>query len=230
MSLNTNLSNQPPQQDTTVEHPQTVQDTLNVQLTKLDNMLEDPNCDHSRVLEQAYKILMLMSRLLGQTEKEYVLDQEPELYAQVKELKGTYNTWTVLAITIASGSLTIAGGFVGMGAAIPGTALGQTMGNAAPNALGWLSNADWAKKLANIGQGMGGVGQGTGAFGKLAGDSNEAKRSFCHIVIEEIKRKRSDRYDASQQMRNQSDAAANNCRQSAQASHSTAMQIMQATR
>jgi hypothetical protein len=204
----------------------TVLDTLNTQLVEMDKLLNDPNFDHGRVLEQALKVLMLMSRLLGKTEKEYVLNNETELFAQVKEMKGTYNTWSVLAVTIASGSLTIAGGFVGMGAAIPGTSLGQSIGSSAPNALGWLSNADWAKKLGGIGQGIGSVGQGTGSFSSLLNNSNEAKRAFCHVVIEEVKRKRSDRDDASRQMRDQANAASSNCRQALQAVHNAASQIL----
>lgn len=203
-----------------------IQDTLNTQLVELDKLLADPNFDHSRVLEQALKVIMLMSRLLGDTEREYVLDTEPELFAKVKELKGTYNTWSVLALTVVSSSITIAGGFVGMGSAIPGTSLGQTMGNAAPNALGWLSNADWAKKLADIGQGMGAVGQGTGGFTSLFNNSNEAKRTVVQVMIEEVKRKRGDRDDAARQQRDQSYSAANICRQAIQAAHSAAQQVL----
>ena len=207
------------------ENP-TVQDTLNSELVRLDKLLEDPNFDHSRVLEQAFKVIQLMSRMLGNMEKEYVLDHEPELFAKAKELKGTYNTWSVLALTIVSSSVTIAGGFVGMGSAIPGTSLGQTMGNAAPNALGWLGSADWAKKLADIGQGMGAVGQGTGGFSSLLNNSNEAKRVVFQIMIEEVKRKRGDRDDAARQMRDQSYSAANNCRQAVQAAHNAAQQVL----
>lgn len=206
----------------------TVQDTLNSELVRLDKLLDDPNFDHSRVLEQALRVIQLMSRMLGNLEKEYVLDNEPELFAKAKELKGTYNTWSVLALTIVSSSITIAGGFVSMGSAIPGTSLGQTMGNAAPNTLGWLGNADWAKKLGSIGQGMGSVGQGTSGFTSLFNNSNEAKRVFVQVMIEEIKRKRGDRDDAVRQMRDQSYSTANNCRQAIQAAHNAAQQILTA--
>ncbi len=214
----------------TIETQNTVDQTLNVELTAMDELLNNPNRDHGRVLEQAYRVIMLMSRMLGQTEKLYVLDQEPQLYAQVNKLKGTYNTWTVLAITIASGSLSIAGGFVGMGAAIPGTSLGQVMGNAAPNTLGWLSNAQWGKNLSNVGQGLGGVGTGTGAFGSLANNTSESKRAFCNHIIEEIKRKRSDREEATRQQRNQIDSASNNCKQAAQAVHSAITNLLMTSR
>lgn len=208
----------------------TVVQTLNVELTAMDNLLNDPNCDHGRVLEQAYRVLMLMSRMLGQTEKLYVLDQEPELYAQVKKLKGTYNTWTVLAITIVSGSLSIGGGFIGIGAAIPGTSLGELAANSAPNTLGWLSNLQWGKNLSKVGQGVGGVGTGTGAFGSLASNSAESKRALCNYVIEEIKRKRSDREEATRQQRGQVDSASNNCKQTAQAAHQAASNLLMSAR
>ncbi|ADI38321.1 hypothetical protein [Waddlia chondrophila] len=205
-----------------------VLDTLNAELSRMDQLLEDPNCDHARVLEQAFKVIQLMSRMLGNMEKEYVLDQESVLFVKAKELKGTYNTWSVLALTIVSSSVTIGGGFVGMGAAIPGTTLGQTLGNASPNALGWLGNAAWAKKLGSIGQGMGAVGQGSGGFTSLMNNSNEAKRTVFQVVIEEVKRKRGDRDDAARQMRDQSYSAANNCRQAIQAIHQAAQQILSA--
>ncbi len=203
-----------------------VQETLNSELVRLDKLLDDPNIDHSRVLEQAFKVIQLMSRILGNMEKEYVLENEPALFAKVKELKGTYNTWSVLALTIVSSGITMGGGFVSMGSAIPGTTLGQTMGNSAPNALGWLSNTAWAKKLADIGQGMGAVGQGSGGFTSLMNNTNEAKRAVFQVMIEEIKRKRGDRDDAARQNRDQSYSAANNCRQTIQATHNAASQIL----
>lgn len=204
----------------------TVLDTLNTQLVQMDKLLNDPDFDHARVLEQALKVLMLMSRLLGKTEKEYVLKNQTELFVQVKEMTGTYNTWPVLAVTIASGTLTIAGGLASIGAAIPGTAIGQKMANAAPNALGWLSDANSAEKISGIGQGIGYVGQGMGGFSSLLNNSNEAKRAFCHVMIEEVKRKRGDRDDASRQMRDQASAAANNCRQAMQAAHNAVSQVL----
>lgn len=204
-----------------------IEEEINTQLTSLDTLLLDPKADFRIVLEQAYKILMLMSHRLRQTNHRYVMDQEPELFAQVSELKGTYGSWQVLAITIASGSLSIVGGLVGAGAAIPGTGFGQAMANQAPNALGWLSAADWGKKLTAIGGGIGSVGQGTGTFGKIGSDSNEAKRVFCNVLIEEIKRKRSDREDASRQNREQCSSASGSWRQAMEAAHQASMQVMQ---
>lgn len=203
-------------------------DTLNTELVALDKLREDPNCDHSRVLEQAYNVIRLMSRLLGNMEKEYVLDNEPELFVKVKELKGSYNTWMVVALTIASSSIIIGGGGTNMFAAIPGTSLGAAMGNAAPNTLGWLGNADWAKTLGSLGTGLGAVGQGTGGFTSLFNNSNEAKRVVVQVMIEELKRKRGDRDDAARQQRDQCSSAGNHCGQAIQAAHNAAQQILTA--
>lgn len=205
-----------------------VDETLNAELVKMDKLLENPNCDHRNVLDQAYKIMILLNRKLAITEKNYVLDQEPELWAKVKELKGTYNTWTVLTVTVLSGGLSIAGGFIGIGSAIPGTAMGTGLSNASPKLFSFLSNTAWAQKLSSIGQGVGGAGQGVGAFGKLAGDNEEAKRTFIQFAIEEMKRKGSDRQEAYRQSRDQSHGAINSWQSAAQQGHQTAMRVLEA--
>ncbi len=204
-----------------------IEEAIDVQLIAMDALLADPKADFRTVLEQAYKILMLMSHRLRQTNRTYVLDQEPQLFAQVNELKETYNSWGVLAITIASGTLTIAGGLVGAGAAIPGTGLGQSLANSAPNALGWLSSESSGKMLTAVGGGIGSVGQGTGAFGKIGSDSNESRRTYCNVLIEEIKRKRSDRDDSARQNREQCSAANSSWHQALEASHQACMQVLQ---
>ncbi len=204
-----------------------LQKSLDSQLINLDKLIDDPNFDHSRVLEQALKVIMLMSKLLGNMDKNYVIDNESELFAKVNELKGTYNTWTVLVITIASSSLQIGGGFIGVGSAVPGTKLGEFASSKAPNALGWLSNADWGKTLQGIGQGTVTVGQGSGALSSLTNNTNEAKRAFCQVILEEIKRKRNDSNDASRQKRNEVDSASNNCKDVIGRAHGAAQAVLQ---
>lgn len=184
-----------------------IQDTLNNQLIKLDQLLADPNFDHSRILEQALKVIMLMSRLLGNMEKTYVLDNESEVYGKVKELKGTYNTWTVLLITIASGTLTAGGGLVKAGSAIP-------------------KFAAWTDTLKNFGDATSATGQGTGAFSSLANNTNEAKRAVCQVMLEEVKRKRNDRDDAAKQKRNELESASNLSRDAIRQFHDAAQQIL----
>ena len=199
--------------------PKSWTERVNEELLRMDEMLLDPHCDPALKLQQAYRILDMLFRRAAKSEKEYTLDKEPLIWEDVKKLKGSFNTWTVLGTAVASGILTGAGGFLSIGSAVPGTKAGMGLAAAAPKLFQFFGNANNGKLLSTISGGVSGVGHSFDVFGKMFGNSDEAKRVVYNYVIEEGKRKMGDRQDAFRQDRDAGTGAINNCRSVAEAFH-----------
>ncbi|NGX43590.1 MAG: hypothetical protein K940chlam7_01888, partial [Chlamydiae bacterium] len=74
-----------------------------VQVVKLEQLINDPNCEFRSILHQIYKVATVLHRLSNRENKIYAQNKELEMFAEVKNVKGTYNNWKVVTITIVSG-------------------------------------------------------------------------------------------------------------------------------
>lgn len=215
--------------DVNIDEPRSLIDRINGELLMIDEMLLDPKCDFAMVLQQAYRVLDLLQRLAARSDKTYALDKEPELWEQVQELKGSFNTWKVLAVAIISGVLTAAGGFLSIASIIPGTAAGQGLANAAPNVFGFLSDANNSKAISSVGEGAKLFGQGSDVFRQIFNNTDEAKRVVHNYLLQDLQRKQSDRSSAAKEARDLGTAAMSNCRAAMTEFHRVFESIMKGT-
>lgn len=204
-------------------------------VSKLDNQLEqifnnfdlqlqNPNADYSRVMEQAFKVIMLLMRKFARTDKEYVLDKGPQLLEEIARIKSTYNNKLNLAITVISSSITIAGGLTGLSGAFPGTDAGKYL--AKMPLLSSFADAGFGKTLKGWSKGMSGIGQGSGAFGGIFKENFEAKRIVYQFDLEEGKRKRQDRQESAAQSQQTRQQALRDAKEVMQSLHQVASQIL----
>jgi len=150
--------------------------TLETSFEELQELMDEPNTDFMRVMEQAYKVLLLLNRRAARTDKMYAQDKEPEIRMHIHDVKGTFNRKDVLAIQCFFAGLTILGGFA-------------TMGSLVPLPLG-------AETLKGAGTALGQIGQGGGSIGNAFANNAESQRKVCEFELEESKRRRGDRDDS----------------------------------
>ena len=206
-------------------------------VSKLDNQLEqlfnnfdlqlkNPNADYSRLMEQAFKVIMLLMRKSARTDKEYVLNKGPQLLEEITRIKSTYNNKFNLAITVISSSITIAGGLTGLSGAFPGTVAGEYLATKMPAVFSSFADAGFGKTLNGWSKGMSGIGQGSGAFGGIFKENFEAKRIVYQFDLEEGKRKRQDRQESAAQSQQAQREALSKAMQALESTHRAASQIM----
>ena len=215
--------------DEDISAPKKLIDRINAELLAIDDMLNDPKCNFSLVLQQAYRVLDLLQRLTSRNDKSYSLDKEPEIWDQVQQLKGSYNTWQVMVTAIVTGVLSGISGLVGIAAVFPGTPAGQALADASPKLFSAFANADGAKTIRDISDATQKFSQGTGSIQKLVGDTDEAKRVVYNYMMQEYQRKQNDRNESSRQARDQGSAALNNCRSVMEALHRVFESILKGT-
>jgi hypothetical protein len=214
---------------------QTTEEIISLEFKNLDEIMSYKG-EFRNVITQIYKIMTLLHRLGNREDKNYALDKELEMSAQIKVIKDGYNSWPVLVITCIAGGLTIAGGVVGIFGAFPGTAAGNLL--AKIPGLGSFFDvsgaADQAKaaselasKITGFGSGVGSVGQGIGVVGKLFDNKDEAQRAVNQFWMQQLQRKHEDRTrsgnDEGQQTR---DAMRNQAQIEAEA-HNTATRLLE---
>ena len=211
--------------DANVFAPKPLIDRINEELERMDAVLQDPFCPPELKVQQSLRVLELLQRLQAKWEKLYALGKDPEIWEDVQKLKGSYQTWSLLATSLISGISTVAGGFTIMASVVPGTAAGKSLANALPKAFQFFADANNAKSLASVGEGIKGVGQGSDVFQKLFSNGDQAKQVVLNYLIEDAKRKRSECQDAARHARDQGDGASNTRRTTAQTAH-TAFEAM----
>lgn len=168
-----------------------------VYLDKFDEMLEDPQQDHTRLLNEILKIVVVLMRTSAKIDKNYALDREVEIWAHVEDVKGTFNSKKVLYLTIASGlAIGFSGIVIGL-SAIPGTTLGNALANTKFSFLSGVADIE-GKRINTIGSAIGQIGQGIGLFPKISDEINQSERNILQHKLEEAKQKRQDRKDAHQ--------------------------------
>jgi hypothetical protein len=205
--------------DADIIAPKPLLKRIDEELEQMDEMLNNPFCDPALILQQAYRIVELLQRRTVQTEKLHVLETEPELHKDVQKLKGSFNSWEVLATALISGLLTAAGGLTTIASAVPGTTAGQSLAASFPDIFQFLADANNAKTLVSVGEGMKGVGQGSDVFQRIFNNGDEAKRVVLNYLIENSKRKQSDYQDASRGARDHVHGAQNHCHTVAETFH-----------
>jgi hypothetical protein len=176
-------------------------DVLKIELSKLDTMLSSKS-EFRNVLAQVYKVMLVLHRLGCREDKTYALDKEIEMTVEIKKIKDTYNTWSVLTITCISGGLTIIGGVMGIFGAFPGTAAGDALGKL-PGLKSFFdvsgagdkakAAADLIAKISGISSSVSGVGQGIGAFGSIVEKKSQAERDTLQFFLQQMQRKNEDR-------------------------------------
>lgn len=212
--------------ETDICPPKPLLERINDELELFDKMLNDPSVDPALILQQAFRIIELLQKRLAHAEKSQVLNKDSELWEDVQKLKGTYNAWDVLATALISGLLTTAGGFTTIASVLPGTTAGQSLAAAFPDVLQFFADANNAKTLTNVGDGMKGVGQGSDIFQRIFSNGDEAKRVVLNYLIENGKRKQSDSQDAYRGAREQVHGANNQSRSVAQTFHDTILALL----
>lgn len=205
----------------------TTEQTVASELQSLTAMIDNPNCDFRNVLQQILAIMTLLHRMGCRENREYALNKELDMKIEVNNVKKTYNSWKVLTITIASGSLQILGGAVGAFGAIPGTIAGTGLASLAPKVFGFLGNAANAQKIASVSQAVTGVAQGTGAFGGIFHSGEEAERAVHQYALNYGQRKNEDSNRAYGEENQLGQGSLRNAHEAESVAHSTVTHLLE---
>jgi hypothetical protein len=139
------------------------------------NELSKENVDHEKIFHQMCSVFKLLCHQGTQYNHEFVNESGHQLMIEVKKVQKSYKSWTVLAFTVISGGLQIAGGvFSGI------SAFGQYTGGG----------------LQKIGTMCSGIGQGTGSLSSIFRDQQEGKRAVYQMIISNMQSDR-DQYKQS---------------------------------
>jgi len=174
-----------------VSEPKKGTDIVQVELQNLTQLMNDSEPQFRNILSQIYKVMTLLHRLGSKENKNYALNKELTMQVEIKKIKNTYNAWGMLAITVLSAGVTIAGGVVGIFSALPGTAAGEDLAKLG-SVFASFKNKDFAKNISSISQAISGIGQGTGVFGKIFENKNEAERAVLQFHQSQLQRKHED--------------------------------------
>lgn len=158
----------------TSEEPVVVKETENnvisIELAKLEQMLEVKS-EAREMLSQMYRILTLLYRMNARNDKKYALDKEPEIWAEMANVKASYNNRSVVAFKIITGGIQFVAGAIGIGGAF------------SQSAQAW----------ANISQATGMGAQLPSAISTILGEKSEANRSVYSFMQQVLQKKQEDR-------------------------------------
>lgn len=164
-------STQPPiKNEEPIETKKTEPSKVSIELAKLDQMLE-AKCDVRYMLSQIYKICILLYRKNALEDKKYSLDKEPELFAEMDNIKSTYNNRGVVAFKIISGGIQFVAGAIGVGGAF----------------------ATAAQTWAGVSQALGTSAGLPSAISTILGEKSEANRSVYSFMQQTLQKKQEDR-------------------------------------
>ncbi len=213
--------------DNIIEQKMSLDEKWSVCMNKFDAMLKDPQQDHTKLLNQAINIMVMMNRTSAVINKNAALDREVEIYASVKAGQGTYNGKLVLALTIAAGVAFCVSGVIIGASAVPGTALGNSLAN---TKFAFLSGtADVQGKMLNtLGSAAGQIAQGVGLTPKIADESNNSERTLYQYEREEHQQKRQLAKDSEQKNTQTYERALQQARDTAEKESNAKTAIMRA--
>ena len=156
---------------------------IDIELKKADEMLKDSKCDYKNILNQIFKISILLHRLGAVESKIYALDKDQELAAQIKKIRSTYNGWWVMGATMLSGGAQIAGGVLSVIGAVQPQRYADEK-----NKTGPLPN-----RLLETGKSISNLGQGISPIVSLLNSRAEGNRAVLQFQQQVAQRRQEDR-------------------------------------
>jgi hypothetical protein len=176
-----------------------IDDLLSKHFAEFDTLLTTVNKDHNRIMTEASKLIILLAHYGMKADHENIMDHHEEMWVRVHEVKGTYNSKTVLILTIVSASLTILSGLVGLASIVPGTSLGTTLVNKGFTFL--KGGLETGKQIKTGADAVGQFANAAGMFPNIAEKANESKRVVLNAHKDEEQQKTQDRKDSKQRNR-----------------------------
>jgi len=160
--------------------------------------------DFNKLEKQIFKIVVLMMRRDSRFDHKFAFDSDMEIEIQSNKIKGTYNTWYSLTVTVISAGLQIAAG---------GAGFSQFAGVAQKTAETTMTSLD-------------GIGRGTGLFSQLLGNRDVSVRSLYEAQQQHMKNLQQDRQQAYSSKQSQQNQMSQTCREADQKAHSTAKNML----
>jgi hypothetical protein len=207
-----------------IQH-KSMEDKIEHYLENFEELLNKPEVDHAKLMDQMLKVVTVLMRLSAKIDKHYSLDREVDVWMHVNNVKGTFGSKAVLSLNIVGACLTIAGGVMGLASAVPGTALGNGLANTSFSFLSGTAAVEGVR-LHNVSGAVGQFAQAVGMFPRIADEVNQSERTLANAHLEETKQKRQDRKESHQRHVQQHDRAIQHAREAAEKEHNTKVALI----
>lgn len=152
-----------------------------------------PNFDKLQTM--IYKVIMMMMRIAAKADIEQIQEFTITIKKQAYEIKGTYNKWEGVTITVFSAGISMFGGAAGL----------------SPFAPSFIISADTVQKLVAASHSIGTAGTGLQSIGPIFDKNSEADRSvmqtFQRIIQEKEEERKSGKQSNNDHMKNAKNAA-----------------------
>jgi hypothetical protein len=205
-----------------------MEEKIDLYLDNFEKLLESNEIDHSKIsklMDEMLKVITVLMRTSAKLDKHISMEREVEIWARVHDVKGTYNSKTVLVLTCLSGALSIASGVIGLASAVPGTSLGNSL---AGGRLSFLSGTaqDQGARLHNMSNATNQFAQGIGLAPKIFDEVNQSERVVANAWLEEEKQKRQDRKESHQKHVQQQERTIQHAREAEEKEHRAMQELV----
>jgi len=164
-----------------IERPDIFQREMEQISLKIENEIAKGDKANFRALEELVKkVLIVIMRLNGKADSEFVQDSIVEIKIKAQQIQATFNGWLSLTFTVVSASLSIGAGGLGLFGGITGAA---------------------GDGLKGITDGLSATSQGAQGLTSIFNAKSEGNRTYYQVELEQIKNKSGDRTQSANENR-----------------------------